>query len=71
MGISLSPHSSRSYARILLEVGSGASSSADGPPRSVSIALAIDLIFLLAHQFGGDKPWIRFGLSPLGGTALS
>ena len=64
MGISLSPHSSRSYARILLEVGSGASSSADGPPRSVSIALAIDLIFLLVRQSGDDRPWIHSELSP-------
>ena len=71
MGISPLPHSSRSYARIWLEVDSGASLSVDGPPRSTSIVPAIDWTFLLVHRFGDDKPWIHSGLFPLGGIAPS
>ena len=71
MGISLSPHSSKSYAQIQLEVDSGANLSVDDPPRSVSIALAIDWTFLLVHRFGDDKPWIRSGLFPSSGIAPS
>ena len=71
MGISPLPHSSKSYARIQLEVDSGANLSVDGLPRSVSIVPAIDWTFLPVHRSGDDKPWIRFALSPLGGIAPS
>ena len=71
MAISPLPHSSRSYARIRLVVDSGASLSADGPPRNVSIVPAIDWTFPLVHRFGDDKPWIRSGLFPLGDIAPS
>ena len=71
MGISPLPHSSRSYVRIRLVVDSGASLSTDGPPRNVSIVLAIDWTFLLVHWFGDDKPWICSGLFPSGGITPS
>ena len=71
MGISLSLHSSTSYVRIWLEIDSGASLSVGGLPRSASIVPAIDWTFLLVRRCGGDKPWIRSGLFPLGGIVPS
>ena len=71
MEIALLPRFSRSYVRILLEVDSDASLYVDGPPRNVSIVLAIDWTFLLVHRFGDGKPWIRSVLFPSGGIAPS
>ena len=71
MGIVLSICSSTSYAQILPEADNGASLFVDGPPRNVSIVLAIGWIFLTVHPSLGDTLWTRFGLSPLGGTAPS
>ena len=56
MEIALLPRFSRSYVRILLEVDSDASLYVDGPPRNVSIVLAIDWTFLIVRLSGDDRP---------------
>ena len=56
MGIAPLPHFSRSCAQIWPEVGNDANSFVDGPPKSVSIVPAIDLIFPIVHLFGDDRP---------------
>ena len=71
MGIALSFHSSRSYARILPEVDSGASWFVDDPPRNVSIAPATDWTFLIVRLSGDDRPWIHSELFPLSNTVPS
>ena len=64
MEIALLPRSSRSCARIWLEVGNDASLFVDGPPRNVSIVPATDLTFLIVRLFRDDKLWILSELSP-------
>ena len=71
MGTSLLFRSSIGCVRIRPAIDSGASLFVDGLPRSVSTAPATDWTFPLVRPCGGDKPWIRFGLSPLVGIIPS